>query len=296
MLIEDDEEYYIGELARTQSEIKHYLIEQGTLENINDIFFIIKAVLPLISTENDQDICLGIGVPISMSVDKMKELSSMLKGEFNIKIRNEATKEILEVKKNIKKVFVMPESYGTYYNFVSERDDKTVVDSIVISLDLITEMMTIYDGKLMRTASRNLANASLSVLAKKIAVALQNQANLIIHPNTILNNIRNNQDVVTIAGKPYNISKVKEHYIRQISAEIVENLLDVLFALPLDANIQYYIITGEALHLFWSEIEMLILEKNLIDDFDLDRIVKVKEPSFSNAIGFELMSIKKIGD
>ena len=110
MLIENDEEYYIGELARTQSEVKHYLIEQGSLENIIDIFLIIKAVLPLISTENDQDIYLGIGVPISMSIEKMRELSSKLKGEFNIKIRNEATKEILEVKKNIKKVFLMPES------------------------------------------------------------------------------------------------------------------------------------------------------------------------------------------
>ncbi len=294
ILVEKEEEYYIGELARTQCEIKHFITEQGNLKNINNILLLIKAVLPLISEKKDEDIILGIGVPISTSIERMKILSSKLKGEIKIKIKNDATKDIIEITKVIKKVFIMPESYGTYYKVGSSFKEKTAIDAIVISLDLITEIMTIYNGNLMRNSSRNLIDASCFALLNKIATSLQQQTNNIVHPTSILQNIRENQNNIVIAGKTYDISQVKNHFIRLISAEILDNLMDVINNLPLDAKIDYYIITGEWMSLFWTEIEIAILEKNLIGDFNFDRIIKVKEPAFANAIGFELMIKEKL--
>lgn len=287
-------EYHIGELARTQSEIKHYILDQGTLSKIDDIFLLIKAVLPLISAENEDDIVLGIGVPISTSTEKMKELSSKLKGEVSISIRNDATKEEIHTIKQIKKVFVMPESYGTYYDVVSGSGQDIAIDAIIISLDLLTEILTVYNGRLIRSASINLTNASLFVLSNKIAQALQQQTGHIVNPHSILESIRNGKSKLVISGKTYDVGKIREHYMQQISQEIVDNLIILLDSLPLEAKIEYYILTGEAIEIFWTEIEMLILENNLIDDFDLDRIIKVKEPIFSNSIGFEKMVKKRL--
>ena len=45
VVIEDDEEHYIGELARTQSEIKRFILDQGNLNKIDEIFVLIKAGL-----------------------------------------------------------------------------------------------------------------------------------------------------------------------------------------------------------------------------------------------------------
>ena len=188
----------------------------------------------------------------------------------------------------------MPESYGTYYNVASKSEDGTVIDALVISLDLLTEILTIYEGKLIRNASRNLTNASLFVLSSKIAQALQQKVGIIINPHSILENIRGNKNQVMLSGKTYDIGNIKEHYIRQISQEIVDNIISLLNSLPLEADIEYFIITGEAVELFWTEIEMFILEQNLLDDFDLNRIIKVKDPIFSNAIGFEAMVQKRI--
>lgn len=295
ILIENEEESYIGELARTQSEIKNFILDQGNLSKIDDIFLLIKSVLPIILQERDEEeIILGIGAPISTSVEKMKELSSKLKGEFDVKIQNDATKDMIEKKLKIQEVLVMPESYGTYYDVASKSEDGTVIDALVISLDLLTEILTIYGGKLIRSASRNLTNASLFVLSSKIAQALQQKAGIIINPNSILENIRGNKNQVTLSGKTYDIGNIKEHYIHQISSEIVDNIINLLNSLPLEAEIEYFIITGEAVELFWTEIEMLILEQNLLDDFDLNRIIKVKDPIFSNAIGFEAMVKKRI--
>ena len=188
----------------------------------------------------------------------------------------------------------MPESYGTYYQIASSSKTDTAIDAIVISLDLITEILTISDGKLIRKASRNLTKASLFVLSNKIAIALQQKTGMIINPHAILENIRGSKDFVFLSGKSYDIGKLKEHYIRQIAQEIVDNLVSVLNNLPLDADIEYYIITGEAMGLFWTEIEMLMLEHNIIDPLELDKIVKVKDPIFSNAIGFESLAKKKL--
>jgi len=267
-------------------------MEQGSLSKINDIFLLIKAILPLISKEDEQDIILGIGVPVSTSIENMRELSSKLKGDIEIKVKNDATNETIVVRKKIVKVLVMPESYGTYYSVASSFKDDIAVDAVVISLDLLTEILTIYNGQLLRMASRNLTGASLFVLSTKISLGLQQQTGTIINPKSILKNIMINKNQITISGKMYDIKKIKEHYVQQISKEIVDNLIEILGLLPLEAKIEYFIITGEAFSLFWNEIQMLILENNLIDD--LDRIIVAESPSFSNAIGFESMANMKI--
>ena len=295
IIVDNEEEYYIGELARTQSEIKNFILDQGSLNRIEDLFLLIKAVLSVLLKEVKDDIILGIGTPISTSIEKMKELSSQLKGEFDVKIINDATKEIIEKKLSITQVLVMPESYGSYYQVVSSfSETNTALNAVVISLDLLTEILTIFEGKLIRKASRNLTNASLFVLSNKIAIALRQKTGIIINPHAILENIRGNMEYVVLSGKTYDIGKIKEHYVRQIAKEIVDNLISVLNNLPLEAEIEYYIVTGEAVELFWTEIEMLILEHNIIDPLELDRIVKVKDPIFSNAIGFESLAKKKL--
>jgi len=255
---------------------------------------LIKSVLPLISENDEEEFILGIGVPVSTTIEKMKELSAKLKGEFEIKIKNEATKDIITKKINIKQVLVMPESYGTYYDVISSAELDTALDAVVISLDLLTEILIIFDGKLIRNASRNLTNASLFVLSNKISLALEEQTGYIVKPHSILQSIRDSKDQVQISGKSYDIGEIKQYYIRQISTEIVNILIDLIRNLPLDAEIEYFILAGEALDIFWTEIEILILENNLIEDIDLSRIIKVEDPSFSNAIGFEKMVVKRI--
>ncbi len=295
ILIEGENQYYIGELARNQSEVKRYLTTEGVIKKINDIFLVIKAFLPLISKKQEEnEIVLGIGVPISTTTQRMKKLSSKLKGTFEVKIQNDATKEIIERTFNIKQTYILPESYGSYYDLISNTKEDVIINAIVICLDLHTEIVTVYGGDLIRKASRDIRDASLSVLTNKIALALEEDTGSIVNPNSILENIRNNSNQVVIAGRICSFGKVKEHYIRQISKEILDNILEVLKLLPLESKIDYYIIAGEAVDLFWNEIEMLLFQNMLIDDFDLDRVIKVEDPIFSNAKGFEAMIKRKL--
>jgi len=292
VLIEGEEINYIGELARFQSEIKRLLVEKGKLENLNDVFKIIKAVIALLDIEDGQQVVMATGVPISTNVDLMKQMSATFKGSYNIHIRNDATSEEKELTIQILKTLVMPEAYGSYYQVVSEFENNVASDAIIVSLDYLTEILTIYQGRPMRLASGNLMDGSLAVLANKIAVTLQKATNKVVNPLDLLPNIRLNRNQVNIGGKIYDITESKEYFIREIGHVIADQLKTLIVSLPYDAQIEYYIITGEGTNIFWKEIELHLLEAGIIED--IEKVLLPKDPIFANVIGFENLASKTL--
>lgn len=290
ILIEEGTEWYIGELARLQSELKRLLVEKGRIDNLDDVFLIIKAVLALLNLQPDEQLVVATGVPISTSVELMKQMSSSLKGKYNIHIRNDSTSEEKKISFEVLKTFVMPEAYGSYYQVVSKSE--VASDAIVISLDYLTEVLTLYQGRPMRMASGNLMDASLSALANKIALSLQKVSNQIIHPMDLLPNLQQNRNQVNIKGKIYDITESKEYFIREIGASISDQIKVLMASLPYDAQIEHYIITGEGTNIFWKEIELHLLEEGVIED--IDKVFIPKDPIFTNVIGFENLASKKL--
>ncbi|MFX0140316.1 MAG: hypothetical protein ACFFDN_42140 [Candidatus Hodarchaeota archaeon] len=292
ILFEEGQSFYIGELARLQSEIKSLIVEKGKVEKLNDVFRLIKGVLALSSIKDGDQIVIATGVPISTSLDLMKQISSSLKGTFNIHVRNEATSEEKKFKIEILKTLVMPEAYGSYYQIISKSQSQEASDAIVVSLDYLTEILTFYKGKPMRLASGNLMDASLSVLANKIALVLQKATNQIVSPFDLLPNLQQNRNQVNVAGKIYDITESKEYFIREIGRIIVDQLKILLTHLPYDAKIEHYIITGEGTNIFWKEIELNILEENIIED--IEKIIIPKDPTFMNVEGFKNLASKTL--
>ena len=292
ILFEEGQSFYIGELARLQSELKRLIVEKGKVEKLDDVFRLIKAVIALTSIKNEEQIVIATGVPISTNIDLMKQISGSLKGTYNLYVRNEATSEDKKLKIEILKTLVMPEAYGSYYQVISESQEQIASDAVVVSLDYLTEILTLYRGKPMRLASGNLMDASLSVLANKIALVLQKATNQIISPFDLLPNIQQNRNQVNVAGKIYDITDSKEFFIREISRIIVDRLRILLSNLPYDAQIEHYIITGEGTSIFWKEIELNILEENIIED--LDKIIIPKDPIFMNVEGFKKLASKTL--
>ncbi len=290
VLIEGDNEWYIGELARFQSELKRLLVEKGRIENLDDVFLIIKAVLALLDLQADEQLIVATGVPISTSNELMKQMSSSLKGKYTVHIRNDSTSDAKEISFEVLKTFVMPEAYGSYYNVVSK--SQIASDAIVISLDYLTEVLTLYQGRPMRMASGNLMDASLAVLANKIALSLQKATNQIIHPMDLLPNLQQNRNQVNIKGQIYDIEESKEYFIREIGAAIADQIKMLMASLPYDAQIEHYIITGEGTGIFWKEIELHLLEEGIIED--LDKVFIPKDPIFANVVGFENLASKKL--
>ncbi|MHA1264578.1 MAG: hypothetical protein ACTSRS_05005 [Candidatus Helarchaeota archaeon] len=290
VLIEGENEWYIGELARFQSELKRLLIEKGRIEKLDEVLLLLKAILALLEFQDDFQLVIATGVPISTDINLMKQMSSTLKGNYQVHLRNDATNEEKEISFEVLRTLVMPEAYGSYYQVVSKSE--VAHDAIIISLDYLTEILTIYQGRPMRMASGNLADASLAVLANKIALALQKASNQIVNPLDLLPNLQQNRNQVTIKGQSYDITESKEYFIREIGTAIADQIKILLSSLPYDAQIEYYIITGEGTHIFWKEIELYLLEEGVIED--LDKVYIPDDPIFANVEGFENLASKKL--
>ena len=290
IFIEEDTEWYIGELARLQSELKRLLVEKGRIENLDDVFRIIKAVLGLLNLEEEPQLVIATGVPISTHVDLMKQMSATLKGKYDVHIRNDAISEEKKISFEVLKTLVMPEAYGSYYHVVARSGIAS--DAIVVSLDYLTEVLTIYQGRPMRMASGNLMDASLAVLANKIALSLQKASNQIVNPLDLLPNLQQNRNQVNIKGQLFDITESKEYFIREIGAAIADQLKILIASLPYDAQIEHYIITGEGTKIFWKEIELHLLEEAIIED--IDKVYIPKDPIFANVVGFEHLAKNKL--
>lgn len=257
---------------------------------MDDVFKIIKSALALLSISTGQQVIIATGVPVSTDINLMKQISATLKGDFNIHIRNDATSDEKKISIQILKTLVMPEAYGSYYYVASGYEGQIATDAIVVSLDYLTEILTIYQGRPMRLASGNLMDASLAVLANQIANTLRKVTNQIVNPLDLLPSIQQNRNQVNISGKVYDITESKEYFIRKIGRVIADQLKVLISNLPYDAQIKHYIITGEGAGIFWKEIELHLLEEGIIKD--IGKVIIPKNSIFANVMGFEKLARK----
>ena len=287
VLIEEDQEWYVGELARTQSEVRRALASEGQMKSAEETFIAIKAALSLLMDE-DGEVVIATGVPVSTSIQAMKNLSRLLKGTIHIEIKNDATNEIKSLDVTIKKTLVLPEPYGTYYGVLKTRGEETAVDTVIIDIGHgSTDILTMYQGRPMRTASGSLVEAT-DTLTSRMAKALGDKTGAIIKPFDLMMTIKKGKDTVMIGGKTYSIKELREYYSNQISKIIIDEVLRLISTLPPDAFIEYYIICGGGAYLFGDFIRDAIISRKLVAK--PENVVIPEDPVMSNAMGFELVA------
>ncbi|MHA1791846.1 MAG: ParM/StbA family protein, partial [Promethearchaeota archaeon] len=133
VLEQGGKEYFVGELARTQSEIKRPIASEGKMKSAEDAFIAIKSTLALVAEDGDEFIVCA-GVPVATPMGEMKELSRLLKGEHEIRVRNDATGEKRVLNVNVTKCLVIPEPYGTYYYTLKSRNEDSAIDAVIIDI------------------------------------------------------------------------------------------------------------------------------------------------------------------
>ncbi|MHA1188792.1 MAG: ParM/StbA family protein, partial [Candidatus Heimdallarchaeota archaeon] len=89
VLEEGGQSFFVGELARLQSEIKRPLASEGKMKSIKDAVIAIKAALSLFIKGDDEQILIATGVPVATSQEEMSTLSKGLSEEMEINVRND---------------------------------------------------------------------------------------------------------------------------------------------------------------------------------------------------------------
>ncbi|NHJ48854.1 MAG: ParM/StbA family protein [Asgard group archaeon] len=292
VLEEGGKSFFVGELARLQSEIRRPLASEGKMKSIKDAMMAIKAALSLFIKGDGENIYIATGVPVATSQDEMETLSSGLTGDLQINIKNDATGETHSYNVTVEKCLVLPEPYGSYYQILKTSGETRAVDAIIVDIGHgSTDILTIYQGRIMRTASGSLEEA-VDTLTTRMARNLQEQTGKILRPFDLMKTIEKNLSAVMISGQQYDISETKKYYIENISDIIIDETSRLLGTLPPDAWIEKVILTGGGAYVFGETLKEMMWERNIVKS--PEEVVIPENPVMCNAMGFELVAASRV--
>lgn len=296
VLQEEKRSYYVGELARLQSDVRRPIASEGKVRNTTLSLLAIKAALSIIgeemSNKNNKNLIIATGVPIATSRDEMKKISAAVTGTHKIHIKNDATDQEKKYQVDIRRCLVLPEPFGCYYRMLVLRGESRAVDSVIIDIGHgSTDILSIYSGRMMRMASGSIVEA-VDTLTERISRALTEQANKIIRPYELMRTIETGQDTLHIGNEILDISSAKQYYIQAIARIIADEVTKLVGTLPPDAWIEEMILTGGGAHIFVDEIRKELVELQVIAHEN--EISVPKDPVMANALGFEMIAEKRI--
>ncbi|MHA1681319.1 MAG: hypothetical protein ACTSUE_09940 [Promethearchaeota archaeon] len=290
---------FFGELARTQSEVKR-AITGGARISTSNVDLAVKVSLAVLAIKTgvidagcpdpqEIDSIITIGVPISTNRESMKELSQGLKGVKEIVLENDGTKEIIQLRINIQNCMVVYGPYGSYVQMLQEYRENTAVDAVITDIGFgSAEILSIYEGRPNSLSSASIPDLSLETLANRIAQSLEKQTGRIVKGLDLMRLLQQDKSTVIISGENLDISELKRYYVEAIANSLTDEIINLVTQLPPDARIKYYIFTGDGVELFWKDLELILFQKNLIQD--VDQAGHPKDYKVANARGFEFIS------
>jgi actin-like ATPase involved in cell morphogenesis len=289
---DDGKKFFVGELARLQSEIKRPLADKGKMKSLKDAITAIKAALSIFVEKDYANLIVATGVPVASPQDEMVTLSKGLKGAMTINVANDATGEEKQINLRIDQCLVMPVCYGSYYEILKTSGENRAVDAVVVDIGAgATNILTVYEGRLMRTASGSVQE-SITTLAERIASNLNQQTGKILRPFELIKSIEIGRRNVMVAGEQYDISETLDYYVNSISDIIVDELSTLLGTLPPDAWIEKVILTGGGAEVFGKNMKNVLTENNIVQT--PDEVVVPPDPVLANAFGFQKIAQAQI--
>ena len=291
VITQDGQQYYVGELARLQSQIRRPLASEGKMKSVDNAILAIKAALSQVINGTAKQFVLATGVPVATSAQESKRLAQGLRGMHNIHVRNDATKEEKNIKAQIKRCLVLPEPYGTYYKMLKDSQEERAVDAVIVDIGHgSTDILCMYKGTMMRTASGSIEEAT-DTLTVRLAQAIQEKTGKIIKPFDLMKSLETGRKELLFSGEKWDISQALNASIKGIADVIFDETERLLSNLPPDAWIEKVIVTGGGAHLFGDQLQDLFWKRNIVKE--PEEVLIPENPTMCNAQGFELIAQAK---
>lgn len=286
--LENGDEYYIGELARLQSVVRIPLAREGRVKSVENAKIAIDAALGVISESKEEYFIVATGVPVATGREDMERLSKSIVGQRKIKIKNDATGRVKEIKAKILAAPVLPEPYGSWYYVLKKEGETKALDSVIIDIGFgSTDYLTIYKGQILRTASGSIREA-VDTLVTMLAQYITEKTGAMLKPESLIPVLESGEYKLSVAGKTFDITPQVEAFSRHIANVIVDELYRLLENIPPDAIIKYYILVGGGVYIFGDKIKEALKQRGIISD--AKQLVIPEDPIMSNAMGFELIA------
>ncbi len=288
IILEDGREYYIGELARMQSLVKYPLAREGKMKSPENAQIALKAAIGLTVDRDNAKLVVATGVPVATGKQEMEKLGKLITGKHEIQLKNDATGETKKLNVHILASPVIPEPYGAYYYMLKKVGESKASDAVIIDIGYgSTDILTIYKGTILATASGSIPDA-VDTLVTKLAQFLSEKTGKIIKPESLMVSLEKGNYVVNIGGVKYDVKPQVDSISNYIARVIIDEVDKLLDNIPPDATIKYYILEGGGVYFFGKSIKQHLLEAGLVSS--IEDILIPDDPVMANAMGFELVS------
>lgn len=218
--------------------------------------------------KTEGDFCLGVGLPLSSFHLKDKFANYLKRDGIEFQYEGISYKNV-----NIKRVYVLPQSYGGYLSVYNEFKD--ISQLVVIDIGSVTvNVLVVEKGRLITNKSLGL-NKGIIFLHKKIQSILIKQ-NIKIEEEQIEDAIRGDIPIFFNDEIKNVILTTAEEYLDEVIAEIKENQFDLFL------NPCLFLGGGSKL-----------MEKYIITKKDVSTIAVLDQ--FANAKSFEMLAKRSDG-
>lgn len=238
----DDKDYYVGDLAEKQSNVRDFTLDQNTLVE-NNAKILALTSLAFFSGPASREYSVVTGLPIRYFKQYRSRYVDMLEGKHKIllHIRNEAQEKILD----IKKARVLPQPFGAVFNLLMN-DHGRIVDRDVarqkfgiIDIGFRTTDYTITDRLRYIERGSRTTDTGISKAFSLINRKIQEQSGVNVELYRLFDPVK--QGRIRIRGKEFSLTELRDEVMKQLSTAIVSDMERLWVE---DWDLEFILLTG----------------------------------------------------
>jgi len=238
----DGKDYYIGDLAEKQSNVRDFTLDQNTLVE-NNAKILALTSLALFPEPGPREYNVVTGLPIRFFKQYRSRYVSMLEGTHKILLHNrdEVQEKVLE----IKKVRVLPQPFGAVFNLLMNNHGRIVDRDVarqkfgVIDIGFRTTDYTITDRlryieRGSRTTDTGISKA-FSLISRKIV----EQSGINVELYRLFEPVKKGR--IRIRGKDFSLTELRDEVMKQLATAIVSDMERLWVE---DWDVEFILLTG----------------------------------------------------
>lgn len=238
----DGEDYFVGELAERQSNVRSFTLDQNQFVADFSKVMSLAAIANLV--ERNEPVRVVTGLPISYYRRHREELSKILTGKHTVKLTDHQGKS-REVPVNITHVRVIPQPFGSLFNQMMNNmaevtDKRFVQEKIgVIDVGFRTSDYTVADKTRYSERASRTTESGISKAFSLIAGKLKEKTGTNIEVYRLYNAVAKGS--IKIRGKPIDLNALTENAFSKLATAIASEVERIWMD---DWDIDLIIITG----------------------------------------------------
>jgi len=221
----DGKEYYVGDMAEKQSNVREFTLDQNTLLETSAKVMALTSIACFAGPAS-QEFSVVTGLPIRYFKQFRSRYHTMLEGTHRILLNNRG--EIQEKLITIKNVRVLPQPFGAVFNLLMNNHGRIVDRDLarqkfgIIDIGFRTTDYSITDRLRYIERGSRTTDTGISKAFSLISRKILEQSGVNVELYRLFEPVRKGR--IRIRGKEYSLSELRDEVMKQLATAVVSDM------------------------------------------------------------------------